>query len=449
MRAAFESSLRYALEADDPAAAGRAEVLMVFPAFTAGDDDAALAYAESALAHLEPLGDSEDLADAYHSLGWFYWRRGRIAEGEAPLRRSEEIATRVGSQAVLGATLSTLGVLLTQLGRGAEGLAMIEEGFRIAKEIGDLQLLLRNYNNLPSTMHDVAPDPDRGERLIREGLELSRKAGVRDSESWLLGNLADELGEAGDLAGAEGPAREAIDVARSVGNPVLVGLRMGTLAWILAMRGRTDEAEACFREAAESEAVNPEPQARIPLYVVESMIARARGHHELEIDRLREGIAYNGDAEIFQVEILLLELIRHLVRSGQQEEARVALERLERSASVRGTALGAALTARGLLAADPVTAVAHVRRGCGGARTAPAPGRPRPVPDRPGPGSIRGGTGSAPGRGSRGVPAPRVRRAAVPAGGRGGARLARCVPSVSPGYDWSSPDRSPEEVPRP
>lgn len=191
---------------------------------------------------------------------------------------------------------------------------------------------------------------------MAEGLELARKAGVRDSEAWLLGGLADEYGEAGDLETAEGLARESIEVATAVGNPVLVGLRTGTLAWILAMRGTTEEAGRLVAEA--SRAVDPEPQARIPLYVVEAMLARAQGDRDLEIARLREGIDYTGDAEINQVEVLHLELIRRLVGSDSPEVSS-SLERLGRSAAARGAAVPYALVARGLTASDPAEAAAR------------------------------------------------------------------------------------------
>jgi tetratricopeptide (TPR) repeat protein len=326
-----------------------------------GDDANALRYAEQALAHLEPLGDSEELADALHSLGWFHWRRGRLAEAEGPLRRSEEIAQRVGSLPVMGAALSTLGVLLTNIGRGEDGLAMLEEGFRIAKEIGDLRLLLRNYNNLPWTLHEVAPDPERSMQLIREGLELARKAGVRDSESWLLGSLAEHLSEAGDLETAEALAQEAVEVARAVGNPVLIGLRTRTVAWVLAQRGRGEEAEEWFRESDATAAANPEPQARIPLYVVGAMLARSRADREREIALLRDGVAFAGETEQEQLEELLLELIRVLGPS-HGDEVRSVSGRLERSAAVRGAAVPHFLVAQGLTTGDPAEAVARLEQ---------------------------------------------------------------------------------------
>jgi tetratricopeptide (TPR) repeat protein len=360
MQAAYETSLRHALAAGDDAAAGRAELRLVFSAMTSGDDTGALGHAERAIERLEPLGDSEDLADALHSLGWLHWRRGRLDAAEAPLRRSEEMAARVGSLPVLAATLSTLGMLLSNSGRSDEGLAAIEEGFRIAKEIGDLQLILRNCNNLPAMLHDIAPDPERQLRILREGLELARKAGVRDSQSWLLGSLSDELGEEGELETAERLAREAVEVARAIENPVLVGLRVGAGAWVLLIRGKIDEAERWFREAAEIEAANPEPQSRIPLFAVEAMLATARGDRAGALALLREGAAYAGETEHGVLEWLLLELIRFVVPE-ERDEALSTLARLERSARARGLARPYFLVGRGLVEEDPGEAVRQLQ----------------------------------------------------------------------------------------
>jgi class 3 adenylate cyclase len=359
-RAAYEESLRYAIAANDPLAAGRAELRLVAPFFTGGDDEAALRFATAAIEHLEPLGESGDLADALHSLGWFLWRRGRMEDAEEPLRRSVEISRREDNRRVLAAGLSTLGVLLTQVGRGREGLALIEEGFAIAKEIGHLQLMLRNYNNLPTTLHEVAPDPAREQRILREGLELARKARVRDSEAWIMGSLGDEMIEAGDLRTAEELSRQALETARHVGNPVLQGMRMSTLARALVLQGRAVEADEMSRRATAIEAANPEPQQRMQLFVLDAEIAQALGESDRAVAVLREAVAYAGELEHNSVEIVLLELIRRLVADGRPDEARSLLDRLERSAGARGAAEPYFRIAQGLLAGDPNESVGRL-----------------------------------------------------------------------------------------
>jgi class 3 adenylate cyclase/tetratricopeptide (TPR) repeat protein len=362
---AYEEALRLALETGDPALAGRAENRLVFMAFTGGDDQAALAHAQRALDYLEPLGDSEDLADALHNLGWFHWRRGRLDEAEPLLRRSVQVARRAGALDVLGNALSTLGVALANRAAGGEGLAMIEEAFKIAKETGDLRLLLRNYNNLPSTMHDLAPDPVRQERILREGLDFAKRAGVRDSAAWISGTLAELLAEQGSLPEAEELEREALSLAKELDNPVVAGMRAGALAWILAITGRLDEAEDYFTQSAATEAANPEPQVRVPLYVIEATIARGHGHRDREIALLVEGAEYIGDMEQGVKEVLLFELVRNLVVAGRREEAARYLEQLHRSATARPVGLPFVTWARGLLADNPEEGVDLLSAGAG------------------------------------------------------------------------------------
>jgi class 3 adenylate cyclase/tetratricopeptide (TPR) repeat protein len=360
---AHEESLRLALVAGDMAMAGRAESNLVFMSFTLGDDAATLAHADRALAYLEPFGDSEALADALHSLGWFHWRRGHLDEAEEPLRRSEEMARRIGATTVLGQAVSTLGVLLANRGTGREGLALIEEGFRIAKETGDLALLLRNYNNLPATLHDLAPDPVREEAILREGLEVVRKAGVRDSEAWILGSLGEHMADRGRLEEAERFQREALEAARGVDNPVVAGMRAGSLTRVLALRGRTGEAQELLAESMAIEAANPEPQTRVPLYATESLVARALGDIERETAVLLEGAEYIGEMEQNAKELVLFELVRNLAAAGRPEEAARYLEQLARSVRARPVGRPFELWARGLLAPEPEEAARLIASG--------------------------------------------------------------------------------------
>src|SRR5205823_13592678 len=77
---ALHAALRAFEAAGDASGLGRVETELVSSAFTAGDDEAVQAHAARALAHLEPLGDSLDLAEALRSQGWFHWRRGHLEE---------------------------------------------------------------------------------------------------------------------------------------------------------------------------------------------------------------------------------------------------------------------------------------------------------------------------------------------------------------------------------
>jgi class 3 adenylate cyclase/tetratricopeptide (TPR) repeat protein len=332
---------------------GRVETKLVAMAFAAGDDEAVQSHSARALGHLEPLGDSPDLAEALHWLGWFHWRRGHLEEAEPVLRRAVEVAERTVAEVTRGAALHTLGLALCNKGEATEGLGMVEESFRIARATGDLGLLARCYNNLPATLRDFAPDPARSEAILREGLTFADRAGLRESEAWLLGTLGEFVLDRGDLEEAERLQRRAVEPAREIQNPVVVGMRLGALARVLALRGATAEAEAMFREAASITRANPEPQVEAPMHVTEALVARALGDGDRELEVLHDGAAMSVGQEQNSKEDLLFELIRRLLEAGRRDEAWRWMDELTRSAAIRPVARPVDRWARALLAEDP------------------------------------------------------------------------------------------------
>ncbi len=350
---ALQEALRGFEATGDASGLGRVETKLVRIAFNSGDDEAVQAHTASALAHLEPLGDGGDLAEALHWLGWFHWRRGHLDEAEPILRRAVGIAERTGAGVTRGAALQTLGLALCNGGEATEGLAMVEESFRIARATGDMVLLARCYNNLPSTLREYAPDPSRAEAILREGLAFAERAGLRDTDAWLLGTLGEHMLDRGDLAEAERLQRRAAQEAREIQNPVLEGMRLGVLATVLALRGATTEAEATFRDAAAITRANPEPQVEVPMHVTEALLARARGDGDRELRVLLEGAAMSLGQEQNNKDELLFELIRRLLQAGRRDEVGQWLDELARSSASRPTARSFERWARGLMAEDP------------------------------------------------------------------------------------------------
>jgi tetratricopeptide (TPR) repeat protein len=232
---------------------------------------------------------------------------------------------------------------------------MIEEAYRLAKEIGESTNLLRIYNNLPSTLGDYASDYRRGSEVAREGLEVSRKSGSIGNTGWILGTLGDLTAVLGDLPAAEDLQREAIDVAIAAGDEPLLGMRRQSLAWVLALRGRLDEADESIETAMDLMREIPEVQYELWACVTKATLAEQRGREEEAIQELRRGVdlarAYNVD----QTPQIFLALVRVLVRAGDAEAAGKYTDLTERARAPFARAC--AIAVEGLLAEEPDEAI--------------------------------------------------------------------------------------------
>ncbi len=354
----IERVVRRAIEAyeaaDDPIGVGWASGRLVMPLLMQARHDEAEGAGRAALETLEPLGEREELADALHFMGWYLWRRGRGREAEPLLRRAVEMAERVDAPLVHAESTQTLAVCLSQLGRSAESLEMIEEAYRLAKENGEFSNLMRCYNNLPSIVADLGSDLPRAEAVLREGLELSQRAGAMNHEGWLAGSLGDMLLRVGDLEEAEALQRHAVELAGEMGDEPLRGMRMTALATVLLFRGKLDEAETLHRASIPVLNENPEPQSQIFIPMVEGYLAlvvkdtsRAAANFARMVDQLR-GFNVESVPEVFT------DLARALLRAGRGAEAEGNRDLSEhgRSPAARANAL----LVEGLLAADPADA---------------------------------------------------------------------------------------------
>ncbi len=347
-------SFRAALEGYEArgrsADAGRVEFWIAWMSFYGGLDDPVLPGVGRALDLLEPFGESEDLAGALMVLGYYHWRRGNYAEAEPSLRRSVEMARRVGARVWEGHALQSLAFVLMRTGTAKEGMSLLEEAHAVAQEAGDLILRLRTSNNLGTTLLMV--DPPRAESILREGLDLARKSGHPDTESWHLMQLASHAYQCGNLSEAEKLSNEGLAIAREVAEgPVLNGHLIG-LAMIHVQRGEANEAEALLSEAGRFFDENPEPQFDCLRALAEAWVGQCRGDPEGALGRLLWGLDRSG-VDLMGTEELTLETIRALVRAGRVDEARNLSDRLREFSREWPGAEPFALWADGLVAEDP------------------------------------------------------------------------------------------------
>lgn len=188
--------------------------------------------------------------------------------------RAVEYARMVGARDIELNARITLGGLMVDAGDVEAGIAeMYEVKERVLRHTTTM-VTGRVHINLPSALESVGRSRE-AVTVLREGIELARKAGLLDTEAWAWGNLSESLYALGQWDEAVEAARNALGVGLS-GKPSGSGaMRLALLA-----RARGDLAEAARQLAAARAHFgthDPMPQYSLPLVHTAIGIAAGEG----------------------------------------------------------------------------------------------------------------------------------------------------------------------------
>jgi tetratricopeptide (TPR) repeat protein len=353
-------AIALAEETGDARAAGVAHTLMILIELQLGDAAEAERQGERALAVLEPLGESPELAEALHRIGWLSWRQG--VDATDTLQRSVDMATRLDARVELAGATHTLAAQLSQNGRASEALATIETAFELAKQVDDQLNLLRIYTNFASLLAQDAFDLPRALAIAEEGLEVSRRAGARGFVAWQLENAGWILAEMGRLQEAEATLREGIEHADAVGDGPLLGFQHQDLARTLIEQGRIDEGREVFERSEELLRDRGEGQGASRRLRLRAMLATADGDAEGALRSLREGVEPAVAGGVNADPWLFLDLLRALGGRGAHDEAEQLLGVLDARETSPAISAVVAL-GRGMIASDQQAAIASIAGG--------------------------------------------------------------------------------------
>ncbi|GHA73707.1 helix-turn-helix transcriptional regulator [Streptomyces anthocyanicus] len=188
--------------------------------------------------------------------------------------RAVEYARMVGAEEIeLNARL-TLGGLMVDAGQIDAGLAEMFQVRDLVVAQDRSAVVARSHVNLPSSLEGVGRSRD-ALGILREGIDLTRRRGLLESEAWVWGNLAeslislgrwDEALEASDRAGAPGRS------------PAPRGGAALKRAVVALARGERAEAAGLLAEARAAYGTHdPMPQHRLPLAALAVGVAAAEG----------------------------------------------------------------------------------------------------------------------------------------------------------------------------
>ena len=128
-----------------------------------------------------------------------------------------------------------------------------------------------------------------------------------------------------------------------------------TLAAVVLMRGRTEEAFAMREEAAAVLLANPEPQAAGQLDLFDGYLELARGDRAAAASRFAEAANEVRSYDVDGVPMVFAESARAFLLLGDREQAETYRDLAATSHSVESAAFGANVA--GLLQPDPARAV--------------------------------------------------------------------------------------------
>jgi adenylate cyclase len=235
--ACFASGLELLADDGDPIERAHLFQEMGRLAFRAGDNAAAIAWAERALA--EAASEEKTATD--------------------PVRHREAAAMRAQAY-------NTLGVALARTGRLAEAVDQIEQSIGLAEARDLLQAACRGYTNLGVLYSSL--DPPRSIETCLRGLETAKKVGDLGFQSRLYANLAVAYCALTDRCEAEGveAAQAAIDLDRRLGLLDHLAVPLIVLGQIHQCHGEHVKAFAMYEEALGLAEQVGEPQLLFPCY---------------------------------------------------------------------------------------------------------------------------------------------------------------------------------------
>jgi DNA-binding CsgD family transcriptional regulator/tetratricopeptide (TPR) repeat protein len=161
--------------------------------WTAANTPQAMATIERAVAIIPSEPPSEELARALAAHGQLLMLLDHNAAALARCQEAVAVARKVGARAVEGHALTTLGTSLGNLGHLEEGIADLEQGRRIARELVNVDDIGRTHANLATVLDMAGRSADAAEVFLA-GADMARQFGAlgRYGPS-LLPDAADSL----------------------------------------------------------------------------------------------------------------------------------------------------------------------------------------------------------------------------------------------------------------
>ncbi len=210
-----------------------------------GNLEEALRWNLEALDIFRRYGDRTREGDALGNLGDVYREQGKLARAVAFYTEALAIHREVGDRRGEGMALANLGSAFYVQGQYERTREFYTEALAIHREVGDKRSegsILLNFGAVLFCEGQL----ERAVEIFTKALAIHREVGDRRLEGIALGNIGDALFQLQRLDEAEVAFRQAIPISDGL-FPIVASAFRGSLALLVARRGRLDEAQALLQ----------------------------------------------------------------------------------------------------------------------------------------------------------------------------------------------------------
>jgi class 3 adenylate cyclase/tetratricopeptide (TPR) repeat protein len=238
-----------------------------------------------ALEKLERHPPGEELLKAYARHAGSLSISGRSRDAIEMIDRALRLAEQLHSGSTAAQMYQYRGIARGDLG-DLGGIDDVRRGLELAREIGDLSTLAHGYANLASNLLPVSPTEALD--VWNEGIEFTRKRGIKTSHFWQLAESTWALFDLGRWDEVIARATEVVEWADQGGLAYAAAIAAPQHALVLLHRGRAADAAPLLEQFVPVAREAGDPQVVVPAFAAAARLAVARDDLPTALELVRE-----------------------------------------------------------------------------------------------------------------------------------------------------------------
>ncbi len=213
-----------------------------------GDFDAGIRYQKAQLAICEERKDKPGMATLSTNLGIVYFEKGAYDAALACYQQGLELSQELGNKQLIAITIGCIGSVHERKGEYEKAMYNFEKDLEIAEELGDKQGIAITLG-LIGQLHTVKGEFDKAIQFLERQLAICRELNYQKGIAKAVNTLGDIYHHKTQSDISIKYYDLAIEVARKIDNRLVLGESLAEKGNPLLAQGKVEEAQATQKEA--------------------------------------------------------------------------------------------------------------------------------------------------------------------------------------------------------